>query len=273
MRIALGLEYRGTQYCGWQTQPAGCAVQDQLERALGKFMSTDGANVATVCAGRTDTGVHAFAQVVHLDTDIVRDDVAWVRGINTSLPADIRVVWAKPVAEDFHARFSALSRTYRYLLLNDTVASAAFHGMVGWFHSPLDIATMQLAAAQLVGEHDFSAYRAAECQAASPVRTMIEASIERVGNGNGSGDHAHQLIALTFRANAYLHHMVRNIVGELVYVGAGRRSLAAFGEVLESRDRKRAAPTFAPDGLYLCDIEYDAKFGLPAVRRRHPFGS
>lgn len=275
MRIALGLEYRGTQYCGWQTQPAGCAVQDQLERALCKFIGPDVPSVATVCAGRTDTGVHALAQVVHLDTDIVRDDIAWVRGINTTLPFDIRVVWAKPVTGDFHARFSALSRTYRYLLLNDPVGSAAFHGMVGWFHAPLDIANMQLAAAQLVGEHDFSAYRAAECQAASPVRTMIEATIERVGDGNGSGsgDEAHQLIALTFRANAYLQHMVRNIVGELVYVGAGRRSLAAFGEVMKSRDRKRAAPTFAPDGLYLCDIEYDAKFGLPPLRRRHPFGN
>ena len=269
MRIALGLEYRGTQYCGWQTQPSGCAVQDHLERALSKFIGPDAADIATVCAGRTDTGVHALAQVVHLDTEIGRDDVAWVRGINTNLPFDIRVVWARPVAGDFHARFSALSRTYRYLLLNDSVGSAAFHGMVGWFHTPLDIANMQLAAAQLVGEHDFSAYRAAECQAASPVRTIIEASIERVGNG----DEAHQLIALTFRANAYLHHMVRNIVGELVYVGAGRRSLAAFGEILKSRDRKRAAPTFAPDGLYLCDIEYDAKFGLPPLRRRHPFGS
>ena len=264
MRVALGLEYRGTRYCGWQTQLSGCAIQDHLERALEKFL---GARVATVCAGRTDTGVHAIAQVVHLDTDIVRDDVSWVRGTNTSLPADIRVVWAKQTTEDFNARFSAVSRTYRYVLLNDPVDSAMFNGLVGWFHAPLDIAMMQVAATALLGEHDFSAYRAAECQANSPVRTMLDASVARIG----AGDQAHQLIALTFRANAFLHHMIRNIVGELVYVGAGRRSLAEFREILDGRDRKRAAPTFAPDGLYLCDIEYDARFGLPAVRSRHPF--
>ena len=271
MRIALGLEYRGTHYCGWQTQPAGCAVQDHLERALGKFL---GQPVATVCAGRTDTGVHALAQVVHLDTDIERDENSWVRGSNTSLAPDIRVIWARQVGDDFHARFSATSRTYRYLLLNDPVDSAAFTGLAGWFHSPLDIAKMRDAAKQLLGEHDFSAYRAAECQAKSPVRTLLEASIEplesKVGRGGESG--RSQLLVLTFRANAFLHHMVRNIVGELVYVGAGRRSLAEFSAIFQGWDRTRAAPTFAPDGLYLCDIEYDARFGLPHVRRRHPFG-
>jgi tRNA pseudouridine38-40 synthase len=264
MRVALGLEYRGTRYCGWQTQSSGCAIQDHLERALEKFL---GVRVATVCAGRTDTGVHAMAQVVHLDTEIVRDDVSWVRGTNTSLPADIRVVWAKQTSEDFNARFSAISRTYRYLLLNDPVDSAMFNGLVGWFHAPLDVAAMQLAATTLLGEHDFSAYRAAECQAKTPVRTMLDVNVARIG----AGDQAQQLIAFTFRANAFLHHMIRNIVGELVYVGAGRRSLAEFHHVFAGRDRKRAAPTFAADGLYLCDIEYDARFSLPAVRRRHPF--
>ena len=265
MRVALGLEYRGTNYCGWQTQPAGCAIQDHLERALLKFL---GEPVATVCAGRTDAGVHAIAQVVHLDTDIERDDVSWVRGTNTSLPADIRVVWSRQTGDDFHARYSASSRTYRYLLLNDPVENATFNGQVGWFHAPLALAKMQEAAALLLGEHDFSAYRAAECQAKSPVRIMTEVGVERIGDGTET----HQLLNLTFRANAFLHHMVRNIVGELVYVGAGRRSIGQFQEILAGRDRKRAAPTFAPDGLYLCDIEYDARFGLPAVRRRHPFG-
>ena len=265
MRGALGLEYRGTNYCGWQTQLADCAVQDHLERALRKFL---GEPTATVCAGRTDAGVHAIAQVVHLDTDVERDEVSWVRGTNTNLPGDIRVVWARQTAADFHARFSAVSRTYRYLLLNDPVESATFHGLTGWFHAPLDIAKMQEAAALLLGEHDFSAYRAAECQAKSPVRTMTEVGVERIGHGTET----RQLLSLTFCANAFLHHMVRNIVGELVYVGAGRRSLAQFQEILAGADRKRAAPTFAPDGLYLCDIEYDARFGLPAVRRRHPFG-
>ena len=267
MRVALGLEYRGTKYCGWQTQLAGCAVQDHLEQALEKFLGTP---VATVCAGRTDAGVHAMAQVVHLDTEIERDDVSWVRGTNASLPADIRVIWAKHVAGDFHARFSATSRTYRYLLLNDTVDSATMNGLVGWFHAALDIAQMQRATALLLGEHDFSAYRAAECQAKSPVRTMVEASVELMVS-KSNGDAGNQLIVFTFRANAFLHHMVRNIVGELVYVGAGRRSFLEFHEIFRGRDRTRAAPTFAADGLYLCDIEYDARFGLPATRRRHPF--
>lgn len=268
MRVALGIEYRGTRYCGWQTQPAGCAIQDQLERALLHFL---GEPVSTVCAGRTDAGVHALAQVVHLDTGIARDDVAWVRGTNSGLPADIRVVWARRMAGDFHARFSATSRTYRYLILNDPVDSAMFNGMVGWFHVPLDVVSMRAAAALLLGEHDFSAYRAAACQAKTPVKTMFEASIEPATR-NGSRNETQQLVVLTFRANAFLHHMVRNIVGELVYVGAGRRSLAGFRDIFAGRDRTHAAPTFAPDGLYLCDIAYDDRFGLPSIPSRSPFG-
>ena len=240
-------------------------MQDHLERALAKFL---GEPVATMCAGRTDTGVHAMAQVVHLETELERDDVSWVRGTNTSLPADIRVVWAQPVAADFHARFSATSRTYRYVLLNAPVPSATLEGLVGWFHAPLDIEKMQMAARLLVGEHDFSAYRAAECQAKSPVKTMVQSGVERIGRI----DEACQLMVFALRGNAFLHHMVRNIVGELVYVGAGRRSLEEFREILEGRDRRRAAPTFSPDGLYLCDVEYDARFGLPAVRSSLPFG-
>ena len=268
MRVALGLEYRGTHYCGWQTQLAGCAVQDHLERALEKFL---GESVATVCAGRTDSGVHAMMQVVHLNTAIDRDDASWVRGTNAGLPADIRVLWAKRVAEDCHARFSAISRTYRYLLLNDPVDCATFNGLVGWFHTPLDIEKMQAAADLLLGEHDFSAYRAAGCQAKSPVKTMFETNIQPVTRGDGS-DENRQLMVFTLRGNAFLHHMVRNIMGELVYVGSGRRSLAEFCEIFERRDRTRAAPTFAPAGLYLCAIEYDTCFGLPPPRRRHPFG-
>ncbi len=267
MRVALGLEYRGIKYCGWQTQLAACAVQDHLERAIEKFLCEP---VATVCAGRTDTGVHAMAQVVHLDTEIARDEVSWVRGINANLPGDIRVVWAKHVAEDFHARFSAITRRYRYLLLNDPVDSATMSGLIGWFHAPLDITKMQAAATLLLGEHDFSAYRAAECQAKSPLRTMVEANVEWLTR-NGDNAAANHVMQLTFRANAFLHHMIRNIVGELVYVGAGRRSLGEFREIFEGRDRTRAAPTFAAAGLYLCDIEYDARFGLPTFRRRHPF--
>lgn len=267
MRVALGLEYRGSRYCGWQTQLTGCAVQDQLERALEKFL---GAPVVTICAGRTDAGVHAMAQVIHLETDIARDESAWLRGANSFLADDIRVVWAKHVEPDFHARFSAMSRTYRYLLLDDPVDSAAFNGLVGWFHGPLDIVSMQEAATLLLGQHDFSAYRAAQCQARSPVKMVFGASVEPLGCRRSAGSW-NGMIVFTFRANAFLHHMVRNLVGELVYVGAGRRSLAEFREVFAGCDRTRAAPTFAPDGLYLCDIEYDALFGLPPNRRRHPF--
>ena len=267
MRIALGIEYGGTRYCGWQTQLAGCAVQDHLERALEKFL---GDKVSTTCAGRTDSGVHAMAQVVHLDSEVDRDDISWVRGINSNLPADIRVVWAKPVAANFHARFSASARSYRYLLLNDTVESATFNGLVGWFHGALDVDKMREAAQLLIGEHDFSSFRSAECQAKSPVRLMLEAHIMSAATGVPSRE-VKGLMVLAFRANAFLHHMVRNIVGELVYVGAGRRSLADFRQVLAARDRSRAAPTFAPDGLYLCCVDYPAEFDLPPLRMRHPF--
>lgn len=264
MRIALGLEYRGTAYCGWQTQRSGCGVQDHLERALKKFT---GEPIATVCAGRTDAGVHALAQMVHLDTEIERDSIAWVRGTNSHLPADIRVLSSRRVASDFHARYAAQARTYRYFLRNDVVASAAFAGLLGWFHVPLDAAKMQAAAAILWGEHDFSAYRAAECQAKSPVRNMLGVSVEVIASPIAS-----RVLVFSFRANAFLHHMVRNIVGELVYVGAGRRTLEEFATVFAGRDRRLAAPTFAPDGLYLTDIEYDSRFELPPTRRPTLFG-
>ena len=257
MRIALGLEYDGTAFCGWQSQPDGCGVQDHLEKALAAF--TD-APVAVTAAGRTDSGVHAAAQVVHFDTVAAREEHAWVRGPNSFLDRRVRVVWAREVPEDFHARYSARSRTYRYLLLNEPVAPAALHGRVGWFHRPLDEGAMAEAARRLVGERDFSAFRDAQCQANSPVRTMLEARVERRGN----------LVDFTFRANAFLHHMVRNLVGTLVYVGAGRNDLAWFDSVLASRDRRLAAPTFAPDGLYLAAIEYDAAFALPPFRAMPP---
>lgn len=253
MRIAIGLEYDGSAFCGWQSQPGGCGVQDHLEAALAKFAD---APVAVTAAGRTDTGVHATAQVAHFDTEAQRDDHAWVRGPNSHLDPRVRVLWAKPVTDDFHARFSARSRTYHYLLQDDAVAPAALAGKLGWFHKPLDVAAMAEAAKILLGEHDFSAFRDSQCQARTPVKTLYEARIERRGG----------LVVFTFRANAFLHHMVRNIVGSLVYVGAGRNDAAALAQVFESRDRRKAAPTFAPDGLYLAAIEYDPAFGLPAPR-------
>lgn len=253
MRIALGLEYDGASFCGWQTQPGGCGVQDHLQRALAQFAAHP---IEVTAAGRTDAGVHATAQVVHFDAAVERESNAWVRGTNTYLPASARVLWAQPVNDDFHARYSARSRTYVYLLLDEPVAPAILHGKVGWFHRPLDDSAMREAARALVGEQDFSAFRDAQCQAKSPVRDLREVQIAREG----------PLIRFTFRANAYLHHMIRNLVGSLVYVGAGRQESAWIAELLASRDRRLAAPTFAADGLYLAGVEYDPAFELPAFR-------
>jgi len=254
VRIALGVEYDGSRFCGWQTQPAGCAVQDAFERALSEIA---GKPVATICAGRTDAGVHALAQVVHFDTGADRPESAWVRGVNTLLPPACAVTWSQPVADDFHARYSARARHYRYLLLNHPVRPAADQARVGWFHLLLELEPMQRAARLLVGEHDFSAFRSSECQAKSPVRTLMRLEVAR------SGD----LLVFDFCANAFLHHMVRNIVGCLVYVGKGKHPPEWMGEVLAGRDRNRAAPTFEAGGLYLSQVEYDARWGLPGAQR------
>ena len=251
MRIALGLEYDGAAFCGWQTQPGGCGVQDHLQQALKAFTQYD---VETVAAGRTDSGVHAFAQVVHLDSPVDREPHSWVRGTNANLHPGARVLWATTVPDDFHARYSARARTYRYLLVNTPVAPAILKGKAGWHHRPLDVARMHQAAQVLVGEHDFSAFRDAECQAKSPVRTLSHVSVTNRG----------ALIDFTVTANAFLHHMVRNIVGSLVYVGDGRQPVGWVASLLEERDRRQAAPTFMPDGLYLAGIAYDRAFTLPA---------
>jgi len=256
MRIALGLEYDGSAFCGWQTQPGGCGVQDHLQAALSQLADEP---IEVTAAGRTDTGVHASAQVVHFDSNASRDTNAWVRGTNSNLDAAARVLWASPVPADFHARYNALSRTYRYLLLDDGVAPAILRDRVGWFHKPLDVEAMEKAARALVGEHDFSSFRDAQCQAKSPVRDLREIRVERRGT----------LVVFTFRANAFLHHMIRNIVGSLVYVGAARERVEWIAELLALRDRREAAPTFAAGGLYLAGVEYDRSFGLPAFRE-HP---
>lgn len=256
MRIALGLEYDGSAFCGWQTQPGGCGVQDHLQKSLTQLAD---APVEVVAAGRTDTGVHATAQVVHFDTEARRDEQSWIRGGNSNLHPSARILWAREVPADFHARFSARSRTYRYLLLNEPVAPGVLLGRMGWYHRPLDEHAMAQAAAMLVGEHDFSAFRDAQCQAKSPVRALAEARVVRRAN----------LVLFSFRANAFLHHMIRNVVGSLVYVGAGKHPPAWIGELLAGRDRTLAAPTFAPDGLYLAGVEYDRAIALPAFRS-HP---
>lgn len=250
MRIVLGLEYDGSPFTGWQSQPHGNTVQDVLETALAAIA---GHPVRTICAGRTDTGVHALAQVVHFDTDAERPETAWVRGVNAHLPPPVVVCWAMTVGDGFHARFSARARRYRYLLLNRPVRPAAMFGRVGWHHAPLDVAAMAAAAACLTGEHDFSAFRAAECQAKSPVKIMQPVTIEK----------HHDIIAFDFTANAFLHHMVRNLVGALVCVGRGRRAPAWMAELLASRDRTRGAPTFDAAGLTLAGVDYGPEWRLP----------
>ena len=266
-RIALGIQYDGRQWQGWQTQPHRKTVQDTLEAALAKFCQQ---SVVTVCAGRTDSGVHAIEQVVHFDTEAERELFAWVRGLNAFLPATIAVRWAAEVAgatqvsgaeqDAFHARFSAQARTYHYLIYNHPVRSPLWSGRSGWVFRPLRVEAMQAAAQALIGTHDFSAFRAAECQAHSPVRTMHAITLQRQG----------ELILVTLKANAFLHHMVRNIVGSLIQVGIGNAAEAWVGEVLAARNRDLAAPTFSPDGLYLAKIDYDARWNLPQIDTTTP---
>jgi tRNA pseudouridine38-40 synthase len=254
MRYVIGLEYDGSAFQGWQSQLSGNTVQDALQRALS---SIAGKRVMVHAAGRTDAGVHALAQVVHFDTDVERPLNAWVRGCNAHLPETVAVRWAQPVSADFHARFSARARSYRYVLLNRAVRPALMHHQVGWHHAALDAAVMQQAAEHLLGEHDFSSFRAAECQALSPVKTMHSARIERDG----------EYVLCDFRANAFLHHMVRNLVGALVYVGDGRRSPDWMADLLQARDRRLGAPTFSAAGLYLSGVEYDPGWQLPGGGR------
>jgi tRNA pseudouridine38-40 synthase len=257
MRIALGLEYDGSTFCGWQTQPSGCAVQDAVDAALSQIAAHP---VQSQCAGRTDAGVHALGQVVHFDITARRPLTAWVRGVNTLLPPTVAVQWAREVSPDFHARNRATERAYTYLLLNRPERPGVQHARVGWHHRPLDIEPMRAAARHLLGTHDFSAFRAAECQALSPVKQLRQARIDRCG----------ELVLFEFAADAFLHHMVRNIVGCLLKVGEGTRSPGWVAEVLRGCDRAHAAPTFPPDGLYLAAVRYDAVWGLPSSPARLP---
>jgi len=225
-------------------------VQDALEPALREIAGTP---ISTTCAGRTDRGVHARGQVVHFDTEAGRPESAWVRGVNAHLPDSLAVLWAHEVGGEFHARYSARSRTYVYRLLNRAVRPALDAPYIGWFHLPLDMNAMRAAAALFVGEHDFSAFRSSECQAKTPVRTVHSLDIEK----------RDEVIQIVIRANAFLHHMVRNIVGTLVYVGKGKHPAAWVTELLASKERSKAAPTFGPEGLCLDKVEYEAKWGLP----------
>ncbi|AZY49562.1 tRNA pseudouridine(38-40) synthase TruA [Bordetella avium] len=251
-RIALGLSYDGSSWQGWQTQPHGQTVQDTLEAALGQFSGT-GAPLDTLCAGRTDTGVHAAMQVVHVDTHLNRRAESWVRGVNAFLPSSISIHWAKEVGEDFHARFSARSRTYVYLLWRGRVRPALWAHRAGWCFQPLDVTAMRQAAQALLGEHDFSSFRSSQCQARHPVRHLTRLDIAERGS----------FLVFTLQANAFLHHMVRNIMGALLQIGQGRESVDWMASLLRARDRRLGAPTFSPDGLYLSAIDYPTLFELP----------
>ena len=253
MRVALGVSYRGQAYQGWQSQPGGNTVQDKLELALSRFADD---KLRVICAGRTDTGVHALNQVVHLDTAIEREPFSWVRGTNRYLPADIAVQWAQPMPEAFHARFSAQGRRYVYVLRESPVRPAVEAGSVGWSLRALDASAMRSAAGLLLGEHDYSAFRSAECQAASPVKTIRTIAITRRG----------AYWRFEFDANAFLHHMVRNLMGCLLAVGSGARAESWLLEVLQSKDRRLAAATFPADGLYFIGPYYDPVHAIP----KHP---
>lgn len=250
MRLALGVSYRGEAYNGWQSQPGGRTVQDHLESALSRFAAVP---IRTLCAGRTDAGVHALQQVVHLDTTIAREAQSWVRGTNRYLPADVAVQWCRLVGDDFHARNSARGRRYVYLLLESPVRPSIEAHSAGWVFRRLDGDAMQAAAAMLVGTHDFSAFRSSECQAASPVKELRAIGVRRCG----------AYWRFDFDGSAFLHHMVRNIMGCLVAVGSGQRPVAWMSTVLASRSREQAAPTFAASGLYFLGPYYDPVLGLP----------
>jgi tRNA pseudouridine38-40 synthase len=251
MRLALGISYNGQAYEGWQSQPSGRTVQDRLEHALTQFAAQP---VTAVCAGRTDAGVHALMQVVHFDTTLEREDFSWVRGTNRFLPPDIAVQWAQPVPDAFHSRACATARRYAHVVLESPVRPSVDAGRVGWVFRPLDEVAMQEAASLLIGQHDFTSFRASACQAKSPVKTISRIEISRKG----------AYWRFEFQADAFLHHMIRNIMGCLLQVGQGHQEPQWMGQVLAARDRDAAAPTFSPDGLYFLGPIYGLEWNLPS---------
>lgn len=250
-RIALGLEYDGSTFCGWQSQQHASGIQAEVERAIAGVADEP---IEVYAAGRTDAGVHAAIQVVHFNTSARRMDRGWVLGANTTLPPSISALWAKEVPETFHARYSALCRTYRYVILNRLSRAALAHRRVTWFRYPLDHEAMQQGGQALLGEHDFTSFRGAECQSKSPIRRMLAVEVNR------SAD----VVTITVSANAFLHHMVRNIAGVLLAIGQGERPVAWCAEVLKARDRKSGGITAPPDGLYLAGIRYPSELELPS---------
>jgi tRNA pseudouridine38-40 synthase len=253
-RVALGLSYQGSAYLGWQSQPEGNTVQDKLEEALRLFSGLPaGQRVVTNCTGRTDTGVHALMQVVHFDTPLSREPFSWMRGTNRFLPDDIAVQWAQEMPPEFHCRAQALTRRYAYIALQSPMRPSIERSRVGWSHLPLNLQAMQEAAKLLVGEHDFSSFRAAQCQALSPVKNLLRADVRQRG----------AYVRFDFEASAFLHHMIRNIMGCLITIGQGNKPPAWLGEVMAARNRAVAAPTFSADGLYFLGPTYAPHWALP----------
>lgn len=252
-RIALGIEYEGTRYAGWQRQKHAPSVQAHLEKAISNVANTP---IQVFCAGRTDAGVHACGQIIHFDTPISRCAQAWIKGVNAHLPRDIRVCWQKKVSTAFDARKSALSRRYCYVILNRPVPSGILHAAFTWIHKPLAITPMQKAAAYLIGTHDFSSFRAAFCQAKTPIRTIYSLEIKKKAD----------TIIIDILANAFLYHMVRNIVGALMGIGHQRHSVEWMLKVLQAKDRRQASCTAPAQGLYLVDVQYPVEFGLPRMK-------
>lgn len=257
MRIALGIEYDGSPFYGWQRQEGQDSVQSQLEAALSQVADEP---IIVFCAGRTDRGVHALEQVVHFDTGAQRPEHAWLLGGNALLPKSIRIKWVKPVANDFHARFSAQYRRYCYVIANTEVPPALYHQQATWFRQPLDVELMHQAAQQLLGEHDFAAFRAAACQAKHGIRTLQHINLRRRG----------ELILLDIQANGFLHHMVRNITGSLLKVGIKEQPVGWIADLLVGQDRTQASITAPPNGLYFSQVGYDPSFELPQVVKK-PF--
>lgn len=260
MRIALGIEYDGSGFSGWQTQSHGRTVQATLDAALSRIADEP---IVSQCAGRTDAGVHACGQVAHFDTHATRDPRAWTLGTNSHLPRDVAVRWATVVPDDFHARFSASSRAYAFVISNRQTRPGLWQQRMCWHYRPLDVARMNAAATYLRGEHDFSAFRAAGCQARHPVRHLLRLDVSRHG----------ELVVLEVEANAFLQHMVRNLAGVLMEIGSGAREPDWAREVLAGRDRRQAGITAAPGGLYFLQARYPARFGLPDDAPVLPFGS
>ena len=259
MRYAIGLEYNGSEFLGWQIQLQEPTVQSCVEKALARVADCE---VRVTCSGRTDTGVHALGQVAHFDSEVSRSERSWVLGLNSHLPDGISVLWARPVDDSFHARFSAFARSYRYVILNRWVRPAIDSRTMSWCRIPLDADKMNQAAQALLGEHDFTSFRAVACQARHPVREIQQISVQRTDN----------MVSLEVTANGFLYHMVRNIVGSLMRVGKGEKEVSWIREVLEMKDRAKAAATAQPEGLYFLSARYPDQYELPVPPQPFPRG-